>query len=262
MRIPLFSGQGCTSQTAWNTAVVNRSFVQAFFPAQSLVGHHITWAQNPYRMPPAEIRGVAADARESGVNHVHVPIVYWCANNPEPSPYFLVRTQTNPASFATSIRKAIQRIEPVRSVFDIVPLEQQLYESSSENRLRTLLLSLFALTAILLASIGLYGTLTYFVSVRHREVGLRIALGAVPSQLLRRFLWKGLGGAFAGCLVGLALAGAFSRMLAGMLYGISRADAASYLGVAIVVLLVAAAASVIPAARAAQLDATRALRDD
>ena len=262
MRIPLFSGQGCTSQTAWNTAVVNRSFVQAFFPGQSLVGHHITWAQNPYGTPPAEIRGVAADARENGANHAPVPIVYWCANNPEPSPYFLVRTQGDPAAMTVTVRKAIYKIEPARSVFDIVPLEHDLYDASSETRVRTLLLALFALTAILLASVGLYGTLTYFVNVRHREVGLRIALGAVPSQILRRFLMQGLSVASVGCLIGLALAGAFSRVLAGLLYGISRADATSYLGVAFLVLLISAAASVIPAARAARVDPMHALRDE
>ncbi len=258
MRIPILAGQGCPEMIG--SAVVNRSFVDVFLGGQTAIGRHFQISVPEPSSPM--IVGIAGDARENGITHPAVPIVYWCFNAPNMDPYFLIRMQGDPISFVSTIRKALQRIEPARSVFDIMPLEQHLYRATSGNRLRTVLLSLFALTAILLASVGLYGTLSYFVSVRHREVGLRIALGAVPTQILRRFLGQGLSVAFAGCLIGLALAAAFSRVLAGMLYGVSRTDATSYLGVAIMVLLVAVAASVIPAARAARLDPMHAFRDE
>ncbi len=261
MRIPIFAGEGCSANVSWDAAVVNRSFVAAFLRDQTVIGRHFLLPSNSFFGSPAII-GIAGDARENGINHPPVPIVYWCANAPNMAPNFLVRTHGDSAAMATTIRRAIHQIEPGRSVFDIIPLRQQLYDSSSESRLRTLLLSLFALTAILLASIGLYGTLSYLVSMRHREVGLRIALGALPSQILVRFLKQGLTVSVLGCVAGLILAAACSRILAGMLYGISRVDTTSYLGVAVIVMLIAALASVIPAARAARVDPMRALRDE
>ena len=262
MRIPLIAGQGCTDKAGWATAVVNRSFADAFLGGQPTVGRHVGWADNPYGTPPSQIIGVAADARENGLHHAPVPIVYWCANNPNMAPHFLVRTEGDPLRAGASIRRALAKVEPGRSVFDIVPLEQLLFDASSENRFRTLLLTLFALTAIVLAAIGLYGTLSYFVGLRHREVGLRIALGAVPKQILRQFFTQGLSVGLLGCVTGLALGAGFSRALSGMLFGVSRADAVSYAGVAAIVLLVAAVASVLPAIRAARLDPMRALRDE
>ena len=119
-----------------------------------------------------------------------------------------------------------------------------------------------ALAAILLASLGLYGTLSYFVIQRRREVGLRLAIGAVPAQILNRFLQQGLAVAAIGCVVGLALAAALSRLVSGLLFGISSADPASYAAVAVLMLVVAALASILPAARAARLDPMRALRED
>ncbi|MDQ2841199.1 MAG: ADOP family duplicated permease, partial [Acidobacteriota bacterium] len=262
MRIPLIAGQGCTDKTGWATAVVNRSFADTFLGGQLPVGRHVGWADNPYGTPPSQIIGVAADARENGLHHAPAPIVYWCANNPNMAPHFLVRTEGDPLRAGAPIRRALAKVEPGRSVFDVVPLEELLFDASSENRFRTLLLTLFALTAIMLAAIGLYGTLSYFVSLRHREVGLRIALGAMPKEILGRFFRQGLTVAFLGCAAGLALGAALSGVLSGMLFGVSRADAVSYAGVAAMVLLVAAAASVLPAMRAARLDPMRSLRDE
>lgn len=143
-----------------------------------------------------------------------------------------------------------------------MPLEQHLSDSLAENRLRALLLTLFALTAIALACVGIYGTLSYFVTVRNREIGLRIALGALPNQILSKFLVRGLGVSVAGCAVGLVLAAALSRLLAGMLYGISRSDFVTYSSVTAIVLAVAASASFLPALRASHIDAMRVLREE
>lgn len=260
MRIPILAGQGCTDTVSWNAAVVNRSFVDSFLLNRPAIGRH-------FQLPPdtfgsAVIIGIAADARENGINRAPVPVVYWCANAPNMAPNFLVRMQGEPAAMAQAIRHAMKQIEPSRPVFAITPLADLLYQSNSEARLRTTLLTLFAATAIALAALGLYGTLSYLVSLRRREVGLRIALGALPRQILQRFLMQGLRVSIIGCLAGLLLAAAFSRLLEGMLYGISRADLVSYGGVAAGVLLVAATASVIPAARAARFDLMRMLHDE
>jgi putative ABC transport system permease protein len=156
----------------------------------------------------------------------------------------------------------MHRIEPSRSVFDVMPLTQHLSESNAEDRFRALLLTLFALTAISLAAIGLYGTLSYLVAVRNREIGLRMALGALPHQIRTRFLVQGAGVSLLGCIAGLALAAAFSRLLAGMLYDVSRLDPLTYLAVTAGVTVVAATASGLPAARAARLDPMEILRHE
>ncbi len=262
MSIPLLSGKACEGGKPFSTAVVNRSFAKSFLGARSPVGLHLELLHDAFFAHPQEIIGVVGDAHEDGVRRLPGPIVYSCISAPDPSPYFLVRTQGTPAAVGLALRKKLRNVEPGRSVFDIAPLEHILSDASSENRLRTLLLSLFALTATLLAAIGLYGTLSYFVNVRRREVGLRMAIGALPSQILKRFLRQGLGVATIGCLGGLILAAALSRLVAGLLYGTSRLDATSYMAVALLVIVVAAGASVIPASRAARLEPMRTLRDE
>jgi putative ABC transport system permease protein len=179
-----------------------------------------------------------------------------------PSPYFLVRTQSEPLAMAETLRHAIHRIDPARSVFDISPLKEHLSNSFAEDRLRTELLTLFALTAVSLVCVGLYGTLSYFVTVRRREVGLRMALGALRAQIVTHFLWKGIAVSMTGCVVGLCFAAVFARGLSGMLYGVSTLDPESFLVVACLIFAVAAAASLAPSIRAAHLEPMQVLRDE
>jgi putative ABC transport system permease protein len=163
---------------------------------------------------------------------------------------------------AEILRRKISQIEPARSVFDISPLDERLSDTFSENRLRTVLLTLFALTAVSLACIGLYGTLSYFVNVRRREVGLRLALGAVRGQFVRQFLVKGLAISLIGCMAGVALALAFGRALAGMLYGVSTTDAETLFLVVLLIMTVTLLASLWPAFHAARVEAMEVLRDE
>jgi predicted permease len=259
MRIPLLAGETCKQDTLWSTAVVNRSFVETYFPNQTVIDHHLAITQ--FDVTP-RIVGVVADAREDGLNHAPVPALYGCSTNANPSPYFLIRTHGDPMALANTLRRKIHQIEPSRSVFDVMPLKQHLFESNAENRLRTLLLALFALTAISLAAIGLYGTLSYLVALRNREIGLRMALGALPGQIRTRFLAQGAGVSLLGCIAGLAIAASLSHLLAGMLYDVSRLDPLTYFAVAIGVLIVAGIASVLPATRAAHLDPMQVLRHE
>jgi len=113
-----------------------------------------------------------------------------------------------------------------------------------------------------LACIGLYGTLSYNVNIRRREVGLRLALGALRGQIVKQFLWQGLAVCILGCIAGFALAAASSRVLAGLLYGISPSDLPTLSVVILLVLVVAAAASLIPAIRASRVDPVQVLRDE
>jgi predicted permease len=263
MQIPVLEGEGCR-ETVNNTdaVVVNRSFVNKYLSGSPAIGHHLQWTSSQFIPQPSEIRGIAADAREQGINREPSPTVYWCDSAPDPSPYVLLRTQGEPLAMAATLRRTIHKLDPARSVYDVTPLEEHLYDDFSENRLRTVLLTLFAFTAIALASIGLYGTLSYFVTTRSREIGLRLALGALRGQIVRRFLLQGLRVSLLGCLAGLALAAGFARALSGMLYGVTTSDATTFVGVALLVLAVAALASLIPATRAAFVEPMCVLRDE
>jgi ABC-type antimicrobial peptide transport system permease subunit len=162
---------------------------------------------------------------------------------------------------AETIRRKIHEIEPRRSVYDLTPLGDHISDAYAENRLRTILLAFFAITAVSLACVGLYGTLSYLVNVRQREVGLRLALGALRMQIVRQFLAQGLSVALLGCVAGLALTAVFGRLLSGMLFGVSAWDAATLGGVVATVLAVSVLASLLPAIRAARLEPMQVLRE-
>jgi putative ABC transport system permease protein len=263
-RIPLLAGQPCQTMATSRSVMVNRSFADAYLPAGRGIGRHIEFplGNSAGEIFSGEIRGIVADARDGGLNRAPAPTVYWCVSAPRPDPNYLIRTRLEPMTMADVIRRKMYSLEPGRSVFDISTLEQHLSDSFDENRLRTLLLSLFALMAISLACVGLYGTLSYFVSVRRREVGLRLALGALPGEIIRRFLFHGLGVSLLGCAAGLVLAAASTRVLAGMLYGVGALDVATFAGVTLLVATVAAFASLFPALRAARLEPMQVLRED
>jgi putative ABC transport system permease protein len=163
---------------------------------------------------------------------------------------------------AETLRQRIHEIEPARSVYDFAPLEQHFSDALAENRLRTILLSFFAATALSLACVGLYGTLSYNVNIRQREVGLRLALGALRGQIVKQFLWQGLAVCLLGCAAGFALAAASSQVLAGLLYGVSPSDLPTLSTVVLLVLVVAAVASLLPSLRASRVDPMQVLRDE
>ncbi len=244
--------------------LVNRSFAETYPTGSQIVGHHLRVVGNTFLGREAgEIRGIVGDAREGGINRLPGPTVYWCLGAPGgPDPYYLARTHGEPTAMAGTIRQKIHQIEPERSVFNISPLAEHLDDAFAENRLRTVLLGFFAATAVSLACVGLYGTLSYSVNVRRREVGLRLALGALRGQIVKQFLLQGLGVSLAGCVVGWGLAIATTRLLAGMLYGVSPSDASTLGAVVLMVLGVGAFASLIPAIRAARVEPMQVLRDE
>jgi putative ABC transport system permease protein len=283
MQIPLLAGQLCRDplmeprstpedptgmhhvDVTRIEVLVNRSFAATYAHGSPAVSRHLSVMGLAFLKADqaGEIRGIVGDAREEGMNHEPSPTVYWCMSASGPDPFYIVRTRAaQPLTMAATLRQKIQEIEPGRSVFDITPLEERIDDAFAENRMRTVLLAFFASTAIALACIGLYGTLSYSVNVRQREVGLRLALGALRGQITKQFLLQGLRVTFVGCVVGWALASAASRMLSEMLYGVSPSDLTTLTSVVVIVLLVAAIASLIPAVRAARLDPMQVLREE
>jgi putative ABC transport system permease protein len=259
MQIPLLGGELCRDAGP-PQMLVNRSFANTYFGGSGAIGRHLV-PPGPSAQP-VEIRGIVGDAREQGLNKAPAPAVYACGASAQPGTFFLLRTHGAPAAMAEPIRRKIHEIEPLRSVFDVTPLEEHLSDAFAENRLRTVLLSFFALTAVSLACVGLYGTLSYLVNARRREVGLRLALGALRGQIVKQFLSQGLGVATLAALAGMGLSLAFTRLLAGMLYGVSPTDPSTLSAVILLTLAVTTVASLIPAIRASLVEPMKVLRDE
>ena len=269
LHIPVLQGTACTDRapdsrkgSAYNSVVVNRSFAERYFSGTSVIGYHLQAGASSVGMNPGEILGVVGDAREEGVETSARPTVYWCFSAPVPDPYFLVRVHGETSSMMETLRKTIHTLEPGRSVFGVATLEEHLGERQAENRLRTFLLTLFAGTAITLVSIGLYGTISYLGLTRRREVGLRLALGALPHQLVSRFMGQGLRVAALGGLAGMILGSLMTGLLKGMLYGVTALDPLTYVAVFGLTLSVALAACFIPSLRAVQVNPTEMLREE
>ena len=260
VRIPILAGEPCRLTSTTQDIVVNRAFANRYLNGASPIGHQLTATANSF-IGPAIIRGIVADAREAAINKAPVPTVYFCLSAPGPFPNYLLRTHGDPIAMADAIRRRIHELEPSRSVYAISTLQEHLDDSFRENRLRTLLLTIFAASAISLACIGLYGTLSYLGRLRQREVGVRLALGARPSRIVGRFLWQGLRVTALGCTAGLAIGFASSRILRGMLYGVTVADPLTYAGVTALVITIAALALLIPAIRAASVQPASVLRE-
>jgi putative ABC transport system permease protein len=259
MRIPLLAGDRCrptTTAAGTTEVIVNRSFAERYLAARTAIGLHLAAAT------PDRIVGVVADARERGADQSPIPTVYSCFSAGTPFPWFVVRTTGEPTALAGDIRRTINQLEPLRSVYDIATLDDRLGNATAQNRLRTLVLVLFACTALSLACLGVYGTLSYIVSLRRREVGLRLALGAARAGVVRQFVAQGLRVSVVACACGLVLSIAFTRLLSGMLYGVTRFDPTTLSSVVLVVLTVATLASLIPASRAAFVQPMRALHEE
>jgi putative ABC transport system permease protein len=262
MQIPVLAGGVCDNHSYGTSAVVNRSFVSTYFRDVDPIGRHLNVSPNPAGFLPSTILGVVGDARETGLNHEPVPTVYWCGAVLDPGRFYLLRTAGDPAALLNTVRQRVHSVEPDRAMYDLAPLPSHLNEAFGEERLRTLLLSLFAATALSLACIGLYGTMTYFVTTRRREIGLRIAVGARGYQVGLRFITRGLAVATAGVVAGLCIAAWAARFVSGMLYNVHPNDATALSVASVTMLSVALLASAIPAIRATRVDPMRILREE
>lgn len=261
MGIPLVTGERCGRRPPGMADVmVNRAFVARYLGDRpAVVGVELSAGAN---RTPHRIAGVVGDARERGIDQEPPPTVYSCTSAGIPTPYFLVRTHGEPQALISTIRLEMKALEPLRSVYEIEALPNRIGEAFAEDRLRLFVLGLFAAAALALACVGLYGTLSYVASLRRREVGLRMALGAKRGEIAGRFLLQALRVAAAATVAGLALSLAGSRLLRDMLYGVTPADPVTLAIVAGVVMSVASASAVIPAIRAARVDPMRVLRDE
>ena len=263
MKTPLVEGEMCTRQPANGQllTVINQAFRSRYLSDwPSPLGLHLAAGNDRERA--RRIVGVVADARDHGIDRAPVPTVYSCGSAPNPTPVFLVRTHGDPLDLAQTVRVKMREREPLRSVYELAALEDRIGGAFAENRLRTTVLSFFALTALVLAGVGLYGTLNYVVNLRRREVGLRLALGAKRTTIVGQFFRQGLKVIAIAGMAGMAAALMLARLLEGMLFGVSPTDPMVMSAVVAIVTVVAIVGSLIPATRAAMIEPMRVLRDE
>lgn len=262
LHIPVLQGETCSDQPAgplYSTVLVTRAFADRFFPGATPIGHLLT--PQGGAISAQRIIGVVGDVRENGVVHDAEPLIYYCGfNGYWPDPFFLVRTSAVHPATMTDIRAALHAIEPARAVFAVHPLEELLERSTSQQRINTYLLVAFAMMALLLAVMGLYGVLSQVVAGRRREIAVRMALGAQPARILTSVVGHAAGVAAIGVVVGLVAAAVATRFMSSLVFGISTSDPMTFVVVPLVLAAVAVATALVPARRAARVEPMEVLR--
>jgi len=245
-------------------AVINEAFARTYWPNGDSLGKRISL--NIVRGAQANpswttIVGVIADARTESLAESSAPQIYLSVYQRRAKNLAIfVRGRLDPAAFPVELREQVQSIDPELPVFGAQTLNEVVSSSLSQRRFSMEIVGLFALTALLLAGLGIYGVISYIVSERTHEFGIRLALGAQRDNILRMVLRQGLGLAITGAAVGLVGALIVSHLMAGVLYGVRPTDPLTFAGVAILLMGVALLACYIPARRAIRVDPLVALR--
>jgi ABC-type antimicrobial peptide transport system permease subunit len=225
------------------------------------VGKRVRLSQAP-AAPWVDVVGVVKDVKHDGLETSGVPHVYRPAYQTGSRVInYVLKTALPAAVLEPQVRRAVQSVDPGLPIFAVRTMDDVLAASLAARRFSAQLVGAFAVLALLLASVGIYGLLAFMVGQRKREIGVRLALGAQPTSILGMFLKSGAFFAGIGCVIGLVLSALAVPALASQLYGVRAFDPAVFLGVPVALLLVAIAASVIPARRAAGVDPVTVLRE-
>ena len=266
MEIPLLQGRDFTERDdmkAPAVVIVNQTLAQRFFPNQNPLGKHIkphvsvTEGDKVMR----EIVGVVGDVKHRGLGVESEPEVYVPqAQIPFDGKTLVLRTDADPVSVTAAVRREVKSLDKDLPIYSVKPLEQYLSASLAQPRFNTLLLTIFAGVALILAAVGLYGVMSYSVAQRTHEIGIRLALGARQEDVMKLVVGQGLALTLGGVVIGLAGALAFTRLLTTLLFGVSATDPVTFAGVAVLLSAVALAACYLPARRAMRVDPMVALR--
>jgi predicted permease len=266
--IPLRRGRQFTAHDnaagAPPVMIINESLARILWPGypsgENPVGRHISEGYDKL-VGWIEVVGVVADIHEGGLAFDAVPEFYLPSSlHPPQTAYLVLRTDADPLRFAGSARSQVLAVDGDQPLSDIKTMGAVLESTLGQRRLTMLLLGIFAAVALLLALVGIYGAIAYSVARRTQEVGIRRALGAQQSDILKLMLLQGVGLTLSGVLIGAGGAFALTRVMKAMLFHVSSTDPATFIGIALLFVVVALAACYIPARRATQIDPMAALR--
>jgi putative ABC transport system permease protein len=267
--VPLLAGRPFGQRDGLGSplvAVISESVARQLWTGRSPVGETLDWNGRPH-----EVVGVVGDIRGAdgrgccggGLDREPSAAVYLSVIQfPQRTMTLLVRTAGEPSAIIPAIARAVQAIDPAQPVYQVQRLRAWIDESAAQPRFTTRLSGLFAVVALLLAAVGVYGVLSYSVAQRTQEIGVRMAMGAERGQIMRLVLRGGMTWALAGITIGLLGACALSRVLGTLLFEVGARDPVTYSSVSVVLALVAMLACYIPAARAMRIDPVIALRAD
>ena len=265
MAIPLLEGRAFTEREAQNATgavIVSQTMARLHWPNESAVGKRIVINMKDQNTP-SEIVGIVADVHGVGLDVEPREMSYWpYAELPSRQMSVVIRTDGEPLTFVPSVRRIVRDLDADLPIADVRTMEQLIATSIARARFSSVLLSLFAAVAALIACVGLYGVMSHLVAQRGREIGIRMALGAAQADVLRMVLSRGMAIAGLGIAAGLGLALALTRTLATFLYGTSPTDPLAFGSIAALLAAVAFAACYGPARRAARIDPMKMLRQE
>ncbi|MEO6725682.1 MAG: ABC transporter permease [Blastocatellia bacterium] len=263
MQIPLKRGRLFTDQEATemrHVVVVNEDFARKNFPGEDPLGKRVTIDMKNENQP-CEIIGIVGDSKHMNLDAEIQPMSYW----PHPelaynSMTFVIRTKGDAAAITSAARNVIRRLDAELPVADVATMESLIGKSIARARFNTLLLAVFACVALLLAGVGIYGVMAYTVTQRTHEIGVRMALGAQSSDVLRLVVKRGMLLAAVGVAIGVIAALALTRLMKTLLYDVSATDPLTFVGVPLLLAFIALLACYFPARKAARVDPMVALR--
>jgi putative ABC transport system permease protein len=262
--IPLLKGRLFTDQddqNAQRVVVINQTLAERFFPGEDPVGKRIKFRLGRTEPPWMTIIGIAHDVKTEGLDVENRPQMYLPVTQVSNLQFALViRTNSDPGALTEAVRREVRAADPDLPVYGIRTMDEVMAKAVSQRRFTMVLLGVFAGIALLLSAVGIYGVMAYSVSQRTHEIGVRMALGAQPRDVLRMVIAQGLLLICTGMAVGLAAAFLLTRFLAGLLFNVSPRDPVTFAGVTLLLALVALLACYIPARRATKVDPMIALR--
>jgi predicted permease len=242
-------------------ALITRAFARSAFFDGPALGSRIYGGPDEW-----QVVGILEDLNQFSLQQRPNPEMFIVDFLPPPpglgGTYFAVRTSTDPASIVTSVRGIVRQLDSAATVDNVATMDQIVSNAMSQPRFYAVLLALFAAVAVALAAIGIYGVLGFIVTQRTREIGIRVALGARPGQVMALILRQTAFVTIVGVAAGVIGAAAFSRYLEGLLFGVTPLDAATFAVVVVLFVAVAALASYVPARRATQIEPQVALRSE
>lgn len=263
MGIPVLRGRNFTDDEATqarHVVLISEAMARKHFAGEDPLGKRITvdMAENPV---PTEIVGVVGDVKYESLVDETKPMVYFPPPDlPYPYMTLIIKTDGDPAAITAAVRREIQAIDPDQPISDVRTMNQVMAEAVARERFNTLLLGLFAVIATLIAAVGIFGVMNYSVTLRTREIGLRMALGAQQRDVLRLILKQGLLLTLIGMSIGVAGAIALTRVMSRLLFGVAATDPATFAAIVLLLSLVSLIACYVPARRATRVDPMTAMR--
>ncbi len=245
--------------------IINETMARMYFPGENAVGRRIKYGQYSAPKPWITVAGIVKDVRQMGLDVPARPEMFYPyrqAFDNWMAPRDVVIRAGNPIGLAAAARQRIWEVDRDQPVSNIATLDEILDSEVQQRHAQSLLLGTFSALALVLASVGLYGVLSFMVAQRTQEIGISMALGAQPLDILTKFAGRGLTLAGTGVVIGLAAALAITRLLESLLFGVSARDPVTYLAVPAALLLVSLVACLVPACRAMRVDPVTALRHE